>query len=103
MKETHIQELMELERQKSIIYFAAVETAIDEKIQASEKRMVHAITDVVTNAVVTLKAEIMVVRDELKETRTELKETRTELKETRTELKADIHRLEEKIGTHTHN
>ncbi|MEU7864094.1 hypothetical protein [Nonomuraea sp. NPDC049141] len=115
MEETHIQQLLDLERQKLAIQIAATEVWIDDKVKASEGRIIAAVTGAITNAVVELKSDIMDVRSELRGTRAELKaeihDVRTELHEVRTELKAEIHdvrtelkaeivRLEHKLDNH---
>ncbi|MDA0636531.1 hypothetical protein OUY22_24210 [Nonomuraea sp. MCN248] len=83
MNETQVQEILDIERQKLAIHVAAAEMRMDDKDRASEQRMIEAITNVVTDAVVTLKAEMSLMRDEL----------RGEIQDVRAELKADIHGL----------
>ncbi|MFG1690422.1 hypothetical protein ACGFNP_60480 [Nonomuraea sp. NPDC049269] len=119
MEETHIQQLLDLERQKLAIQIAATEVWIDDKVKASEGRIIAAVTGAITNAVVELKSDIMDVRSELRGTRAELKaeiqdvrtelkveihgvrtELKTEIQDVRTELKAEIVRLEHKIDNH---
>ncbi|WP_433515751.1 hypothetical protein ACQP2T_09225 [Nonomuraea sp. CA-143628] len=79
MQETHIQQILELERQKLAIQIAATEVWIDDKVRASEGRIIEAVTGAITNAVVELKGDIMDVRSE---------------------LKAEMVRLEHKIDNH---
>ncbi|WP_143078532.1 hypothetical protein [Nonomuraea pusilla] len=83
MNETHIDELLQLERQKLALQFAAIETRIDDKIKASEHRVVEAVTNAITSAVMDLKRDNMALQAGL-----------TDL---RTELKQDILRLEQKL------
>ncbi len=88
MNETHIDELLQLERQKLALQFAAIETRIDDKIKASEHRVVEAVTNAITSAVMDLKRDNMALQAGL-----------TDL---RTELKQDILRLEQKLDNHVH-
>ncbi|MFI6788483.1 hypothetical protein ACIBG4_14260 [Nonomuraea sp. NPDC050383] len=121
MNDSHMQEILDLERQKIAIQHSAAEARMDVKIEASEKRIIHAVTNAITGAVVELKREIIGVRIELKQdiadvrtelkqdiadVRTEIANVRTELtdeiRSVRTELKGDIARLEQKIDCHAH-
>ncbi|MEU0571714.1 hypothetical protein ABZ297_40835 [Nonomuraea sp. NPDC005983] len=106
MNESHIQEILELERQKLAIQVAAAEVMMDDKIRASERRVIDAVTGAITNAVVELKSDNMDLKAELKSVRNELKgeigDVRNEIRDVRNELKADILRLEEKIDNHAH-
>lgn len=88
MNETHIDELLQLERQKLALQFAAIEMRIDDKIKASEHRVVEAVTNAITSAVMDLKRDNMALQAGL-----------TDL---RTELKQDILRLEQKLDNHVH-
>ncbi|MEV6156163.1 hypothetical protein AB0L53_38055 [Nonomuraea sp. NPDC052129] len=97
MEETHIQQLLDLERQKLAIQIAATEVWIDDKVKASEGRIINAVTGAITNAVVELKGDIMDLRSELK---ADIQDVRTELHDVRTELKAEMVRLEHKIDNH---
>ncbi|MDP4510592.1 hypothetical protein [Nonomuraea turcica] len=123
-----MRELMELERQKLAIQFAAVEVAIDDKIQFQTKKIVDVVSGAISAAVVQLKednlmrdiglkthlavmkgeltAEIGHVRTELKadiaDVRTELADVRTELKADIADVKGEIQRLEETVDNHTH-
>ncbi|MFI6325135.1 hypothetical protein ACIBG8_47000 [Nonomuraea sp. NPDC050556] len=81
MNDTHVQEFVNLERQKLAIQFAAVEVRIDDKIQAQTQKIIEAISGAVSMGITDLKSEMIDIRNE---------------------LKADIHRLEEKIDAHTH-
>ncbi|MFI6598744.1 hypothetical protein ACIBHX_21015 [Nonomuraea sp. NPDC050536] len=99
MNEEHIQEVLDLERQKLAIQFAATEVRMDDKIRASERRIIDAVTGAITNAVVELKGDIMSVETGL---RTELAGVRTELAAVESSLKGDIARLEQKIDNHVH-
>jgi hypothetical protein len=121
MNETHIVEILDLERQKLAIQHAATEVVMDDKIRASDKRVITAVSGAITNAVMELKREMIDIRAELASVRTELKgdiaSVRTELRddiasvrdelksdiaEVRTELKSDIARLEQKFDCHAH-
>ncbi|MFI7707171.1 hypothetical protein [Nonomuraea sp. NPDC049480] len=99
MNETHIRELIELEqekveieRQKLAIQFAAIEVRIDDKIQLQTKKIIDAVSGMVSGAVTELKAEMARGHYELK----------NEISGVRSELKADIARLEEKMDNHAH-
>jgi hypothetical protein len=65
MEETHIQECLALERQKLAIQVSATEVRMDDKIQASEKRIIQAVSGAIIEAVVELKAEIMRLEDKI--------------------------------------
>lgn len=92
MNETHMRELMELERQKLAIQFAAIEVAIDDKIQLQTKKIVDVMSRTIAGAVTELKEDN--VRRDLA--------LRNELGAMKGELKADIARLEEKLDNHIH-
>ncbi|MGP3964511.1 hypothetical protein ACTWPT_51985 [Nonomuraea sp. 3N208] len=103
MNETHMRELMELERHKLAIQFAAVEVAIDDKIQLQTKKIVDVVSGAISAAVAQLKEDNMVRDVGLKTHLGVMKGQLTaEIGHVRTELKADIARLEEKIDNHAH-
>ncbi|MER7501855.1 hypothetical protein AB0L05_01265 [Nonomuraea pusilla] len=102
MNETHIDELLQLERQKLAIQFAAIEVAIDDKIKASEHRVVQAVTNAITSAVMDLKRDNLALQAGLAEVRAEVADVRAEVGDLRTELKQDILRLEQKLDNHVH-
>lgn len=103
MNETHMAEILDLQRQKLAIQHAATEVVMDDKIRSSEKRIVTAVTGAITNAVLELKSELRDLRAELKH---DIASVRDELKgdiaDVRTELKTDIARLERKLDCHAH-
>ncbi|MGP3920249.1 hypothetical protein [Nonomuraea sp. 10N515B] len=121
MNETHMRELVELERQKLAIQFAAVEVAIDDKIQLQTKKIVDVVSGAISAAVgqlkednlmrdIALKTHLGVMKGELTaeigHVRTELKadiaDVRSELKADIADVKGEIQRLEEKFDNHTH-
>jgi chromosome segregation ATPase len=95
MNETQVQEILDIERQKLAIHVAAVEARMDDKDRASETRMIDAITNIVTDAVVGLKAEIALGRDQMLLIRDELK---GEIQDLRAEVKCDIHSLRTELA-----
>lgn len=114
MNETHMAEILDLQRQKLAIQHAATEVVMDDKIRSSEKRIVTAVTGAITNAVLELKSELRDLRAELKhdiasvrdELKSDIASVRDELKgdiaDVRTELKTDIASLERKLDCHAH-
>jgi hypothetical protein len=101
--ETHMRELVDLERQKLAIQFAAVEVAIDDKIQLQTKKIVDVVSGAISTAVAQLKEDDMGRDIELK-TRLGIMtgELTAEIRHVQTELEADIARLEEKLDNHAH-
>ncbi|WP_188192401.1 hypothetical protein [Nonomuraea sp. SYSU D8015] len=125
MDETHMRELVGLERQKHAIQFAAVEVAIEDKIQRYTQEMVKhtqaitqemgknvinvmsgalskAVTDLKEDNLrrdIEFKLQLSLAKTELK---TEIAGVRSELKADIADVKGEIQRLEEKFDNHAH-
>jgi hypothetical protein len=56
VNEEHIAEILELERRKLAIQIAATEVMMDDKIKASERRIIDAVTNAVAPLAVDLEA-----------------------------------------------
>ncbi|NRQ37180.1 hypothetical protein HII36_35890 [Nonomuraea sp. NN258] len=93
MKDEHMNQLLDLERQKLAIQFAAIDAAINDKIDAQTRKITDAVSGAIALAATDIRTEILISRAELKQ----------DISDVRTELKADIQRLEHKLDTHSHN
>jgi hypothetical protein len=117
MNETHMRELMELEqkkveieRQKLAIQFAAVEVAIDDKIQLQTQKIIDAMSGMTSRAVTSIKEDMLGLETKLSlaisvskaELKMDISNVRSELHAEIADVRADIHRLEAKLDNHTH-
>jgi archaellum component FlaC len=96
VNEEHIAEILDLERRKLAIQVAAYEVRMDDKIKASEKRII----DAVTNAIAPLAVDLEGVKLDVAELKTDVSELKTDVSELKTnvsELKTNVHRILELV------